>query len=452
MVSMAKHRSSNTQRNIIIGLVVLAIAVLIALPVGLFSIAQNVGGYGGHDTIDQAFAACEQARENFRQQGRNCDPCGLACPSSALDGSYTHGGTGFTTEFDPNLCSSQYSATGNLLDVKSFCHNTIRLCEEQVRDGDITATYNVQNGVVQEITYEARLVYCDTGVPLSGSVEVTKQWRLICNSGYVIDGKRTSSSSRFDVGVCVTPVQQEETAQEMEANLRQVTISDPATAGKSVRITGVADITGVAGTYYVHAHLDPDVQNTFSVISGFGARDECGNNPNAATVIRTANTGDQLVFTLDIVAPQIGEGASSARSAYRVEVLTGCGGRVLARSSGSFTILPDEWQTDIPISFPVQDEYDIDMDATRDQLGQVVGTACSDGEQAFNPEGCAIAECVGGNMALLDPMICPGGVELPNPGERIGDTGINRGGGGGIADSFVGRFWCWIKTLFGGTC
>jgi len=443
---MAKKYNKTT---FVLGAVIVALLALGLYFGGVFSIAvgvQSTSIYGDATTPSEALARCEQLRTQAQSKGQTCDPCGLACPSGSRTGTHTFS-DGKTITFDPALCSTQYTALGNLLEAKSFCHDTIRLCEKQVGSGTVTSTQNVQNGRVLTITYNYNLVNCATGAIVSSSPETTTAYQLECNTGYYVDGTRTSTN-RNSLGTCKL-IPQETAVSEKKATLRSVTISDPATSGKSLRISGVADITGADGNYYLHAVLNQPPSNTFAIITGFGASDLCGNNPLAATIISSAKKDDQVVFSFDIVAPAISSG-SSVSSGYTVFVYDRCGGSVLAKYDGQYKIQPAPQPTTTPINVPVGEElpYTDAAEITAVQA-EAQGKACVFGDKA-EIQGCVVAQCNSdGFMEALDPIIC-GGVPVASPSTTLDENGavVVQDGLGNQLGSLWERFVSFIRRVF----
>lgn len=442
-------KKNHTTAYLLVGII--GLLLVAAYFGGLFSIAVGVGSSteSKYATPDQALAKCEQERIYYQGQGQTCDPCGLACPSSALDGSYTYTtySTGQTTtvNFDPSKCSSQYTASGNLLEAKSFCHDTIRLCQKQEGTGTIEGVTQVKNGKINTVTYSYYLTNCDTGKYYGTSTLTSTIYQLECTQGFIVDGTR-QSSTKTSLGVCIQP---EDPAIigpiAKAATIKSTSISSPAESGKSLRISGVVDVTGLEGNYYIHGELTQPTQ-TFSVITGFGFQDECGNDPLAATVIKTAKTGDQIIFSLDIVAPSV-SGTTNVQGDYKVTVLSTCGGSKLATKSGQYSIIPTPVPVTTPISVPVIAEPPYtDPQTIIDEQTSVEGTTCLAGETA-SVQNCVVAKCTdAGVMDAIDPIIC-NGTEYPSPSTTIDDNG-------GVIDNSVqstslwSRFIEWLKNFF----
>lgn len=444
---MAK-KSNRT--NILLGVGIISLLLLAAYFGGLFSIAVRVGpsNQGGYATPDQALAQCEKERIYYQGQGQTCDPCGLACPSSAQDGTYDWNSDGVTdVTFSPSKCSSQYTALGNLLEAKSFCHDTIRLCEKQEGTGSITGVTQVKNGKINTVSYSYYLTNCDTGKYVGTSPLKTTVYQLVCDNGFMVDGARTSSQ-QSNLGSCVIIPQEGTTGPVTKgATLKNIVISSPAESGKSLRITGVADITGLEGNYYVHGVLDPAPTGTFSVVSGFGFQDECGDNPLAATLIKSVKQGDQLVFALDIVAPAV-TGSSNIQSGYTVTVFDRCGGTKLATAKGTYELKPKPVPTTTPITIPVLTPPPVeDVQEIIDEQEQVQGTSCVVGEEAIIQE-CVVARCnSNGLMDAIDPIVC-NGVEYASPATTTEDGSAVSLDQVESSKSIWQTFIDWLKKVF----
>jgi hypothetical protein len=316
-------------------IVIVGLLAVLAVFSGLFSIAEIVDTSGTYKSVSSAMSGCEADRVSIASSaGLTCDACKIVCPTptgckqvtsysgntfnfdyTATGGIYKGVFTGVQCDYIGSSNPSGYNADGCLLQVKSYCHDTIRLCERQVGTGSVQSTQQVTGGKIDYIKYSSETYDCASGKTVSAS-SPTYKYQITCSAGYTLSGTKISAYST-NLGKCV----KESTI--LPINFGGTFSDNVQLQNAQVDVNTEADIIGSftatqAGKYYIYAEIDKTSAVPLSIAVS-GQQDLCGNNPLVAGTFADLQTGETATFTLSIQAPSDG-------GTYKVNVKSRGGG------------------------------------------------------------------------------------------------------------------------------
>lgn len=416
----------------VVGFVILLIAlIVVTLYGGLFSIGvivKNGGDQydGSASSLSSGLSKCNSDRAEAIAGGMDCEPCALTCNPYKLDSSQS--------VFDYGSASSLYSGSFNVncdfiggvpqtslarssdnpsfyksffLEYKSFCHDTIRTCVEQVGGAVVSDTYSVNHGSIEKLEYKYSITDCNGGVV--GSSSSSFKYRLECDSGYYVDGRRLDSV-RSHLGSC-EPVEEVSTLNK-GGSFSQVVVPSSVEVGNEVLVRGDF-VPSVSGNYVISASLHPKTSTPLSIVSGFSASNPCNNDPDVYTIIKDLNAGDSFVFEISLPASVTGD--------FEVQVLAGSDCSMVEtydHSTNDISVLGAETFVNDTINTVIADEPDFYSGFLQDLMDNYSNTTTGSTDGVCIPsdlviDGCVIGECSGNDVVLLDPIVCDGQGEIP---------------------------------------
>ena len=363
------------------------------------SIAIIVNEQGDVATLDEAFSICNDDRDSFRADGKDCDPCEIRCVPSRTtqqpNGLYT-----FSYPAELEWYAGTYTDLDcqrwdgfSTLDIVSFCHDTIRICDVQDDYGKIKTSYGVSHGRYTQYEYKVFQKDCETGDVLGDSTSTTS-WVVTCDSGYVVSGRRTSVYEG-SLGDCVLEFPQDDpSAPELSGELIQAIFDDTVAIGEEVTIRGSFKVD-VSGRYYVYGTMRKDSFTPLSIVTGSGVQDACGSDLNTAGLFKDLNSGDVLIFSLNF--PSIGK---EGMYILNLGVRNGCNGDDIAFEKSSIKVIGKEQLIVEVIEESVAEAKEAKETAIKEIIAitQSSGDVCTSSDD-FSVGGCAIAECVDGKVS-----------------------------------------------------
>lgn len=379
------------------------------------SIAETISNHN-YNTVSSALNACNNDRNTARSQGQDCDPCKLACPSTVVkqqDGTYSYsyptasnsvyGGTFNNLQCDPTV-----TASGALLEYKSFCNDNVRVCTKQDGTGYVTTQTRTDHGNVQTIKYRIYTVNCDTGAvintvtngfcPSGYNCDLTN-YQLVCDNGYTADGSRLSSTPG-NLGSCVsTTAQNDPTVTPLSGTFQNVQFDPQATPQEEV-VLHAQFIPAVDGTYYVYGRIDTSSgTQPLAVVTGFASIDQCGNDLSSAGTFLKLHKGDNGIVEISIPAPKK-EGTYNVI----VGVRAGCNGADIDVKKGTVLVQSVAQQQQNVIHDTVTNDSssaDAQQQATSDKLSAIKSLQACDANTDLSINGCAVAQCIDSQVYLL---------------------------------------------------
>jgi len=382
-----------------------------------------------HNTdLDRAIQNCQQQRQEIESEGNVCEPCQVVCPSDVesngdgtYDFSYSEGGM-YEGTYENIQCDKISGATpdtfynSNLLEVKSKCSSTeIRYDEEQVGEGTLISTEEVDGGEIQEIEAEFQLVNPETGNTLPG--ETKTKFQLKCGEDYLPEGK-TVGESKSALGECVLSDELGETL--FDGDFAQIKTSK-SIDGQRVVAVGKYQVLE-PGSGYIYSQIIPSgSQNDFSVITGEGQIDVCGDNEYlTGRLYEDIERGEKIVFRNEIST----QGLSSGTYQVVTGTFRSCDQRPSVSQAGqvvkTVTVESDETTPALNEDEETRQEQDDqgsetvvgeqDEDELRNKTEQAVnngvvpGKSCDEG--SLRAGGCQMAQCVNGEIELLSDSVC----------------------------------------------
>lgn len=383
----------------------ITIFILAIFGIGLFlqadSVAVIVNEKGSHKTVEAAFDACESDRTKYRAEGQDCEPCRLTCPDNVkkqsnnlYSFSYIEGSAIYEGTFKDLDCDTIGEEVGRLLEVKSFCNDNIRVCEEQDGTGSVLSETSVNGGKVQKVSYRVYTINCETDKKMGDSTPYTS-YRLVCDETWVANGQRVADY-KSSLGHC-EPEDPDLKVLNLDGEFNDVAIDSRASTDQDVTVKGTFKADR-AGTYYIYASIQPKGQ-AFSVLSGFGSYDLCAADPHTAGLFKKAGEGDIIRFELSVRAPY-SEGSYEVKVAAR----DGCYRDDLDSRKGDIEIYsPTTLKDSVIIELITEDPSAISLikGDIKKKLELLSNLESCTGEEDFTVDGCEIAECIDGEVFLL---------------------------------------------------
>lgn len=402
---MGNKKEKSKMKSIFWILLAISVFVFLGVVSQAKSIAYIVNEQSTHDSVAKAFDACEDKRQNSIREGQDCEPCYLSCPSDINlnnDGTYTFSyseqSTIYSGTFENLQCDRIGDSAGRLLQVKSYCNDAIRLCEEQDGTGSVVSTEQVDHGEIKLLSYRVWITDCDSGSHLGDSYPIEK-YRLYCDDDYAVNGRKISEY-KWNLGYC-DPIYQEDKPDDvlpLSGKITQVTFDERAGFSEEVRVRGTF-VPDVDGRYYIYGTILESERTSLSVVTGFGVQDLCSNDQNVAGVFLDLNAGDTALFELSIPAPN-----NEGNYPVEVAVRDGCYGDDFDIKQGSVRVVSDQDLEDEVIDETVTDDpgdaEDEKDDAVSD-LEDIINIEDCTGEEDLTLNGCEVAECINGEIYLL---------------------------------------------------
>jgi hypothetical protein len=400
-------RRKYNQIKVTIGIIAIVLVLILASVLTQpLSISKTVNSRGTYSSVSSAISACEADRKQNQAQGMPCEPCSIACPSSAVkisDGSYTFtypDSQLYSGTFTGVKCDPLVQPSGNLLQVKSYCNDNIRVCEKQDGTGTIKSTSTVENGKVQTVAYKSVLVDCDSGALYgnSGSVDYIG-YQIVCNAGYTVDGRKASNSAHL-LGTCVSINAGNNPANTpLAGSYSQFKAQATVAPGKEVVATATFDAK-VSGKYYLYASIDRSSMQPLSISTAAGVQDLCGSDVNTAGTFKDLAAGDSVVVQFSMPAPK-----TSANYKLKVAARQGCHGSDMDAQNAAVRVIGDEQIKQEVISGTItlpNDKLTAEQDAIAAKYNDIVNLKSCDDKTDFKINGCAVAECVDNKVILYD--------------------------------------------------
>ncbi len=398
----SKKTKNRSKKLMMLSIVVFVLGVVfIGMYLQANSIAVIVNEKGTHKAVDSAFSACDAKRIELRAQGKDCEPCRLTCPKDVTkqsDGLYTfsylEGSAIYEGTFKDLECDTVGEEVGRLLEVKSFCNDNIRVCEEQDGNAVQVSTEGADNGILKKYLVKVNYVNCDTGVKTGSPIFLTK-WQIYCDAGYVVNGNRVSDS-KYSLGYC-EPEDTDQKVIELSGDFTQLHIDDRAGTNEEITVKGTFKAKK-DGKYYIYATVKPKSQ-AFSVVSKFGSQDLCGNDKHTAGSFFNLKESDIALFELSIPAPK-----DSGTYKVHVAARDGCIRDDMASHEGSVEVYNQKDLEDKVIEEVITENPDIfeeTKEEIKDTYEEIEELESCTGDEDFTVEGCAIAECIDGEVFLL---------------------------------------------------
>lgn len=212
------------KQNILFIVLIAIIIFATLLSNGLLSITKTVSqSTYDFNTINEAKASCEATKQSL-SGSQDCGPCLVMCPKAytTVSGSqYTvkyptdntrYSGTYFGVSCDfvgstyVKLGATPYftETSGGLLEVKSFCKDTVKVCEKQYGSSTLLSVVNINGGMQYNYVQTIENRDCTTN-KLIDLEPAKKYYEIKCNSGYYLDGK-SFTDSIYSLGKCVQNV------------------------------------------------------------------------------------------------------------------------------------------------------------------------------------------------------------------------------------------------------
>jgi len=403
-----------------------------------FSIAKDVGfdSTDYRSAIDDAFDSCNTARASLLSEGTSCEACALSCSSvgstKQSDGSYTVDlsklsttYTGFYTNVDCDYLSgssvsshqssnpSYYKPVGAPLSVKSYCFDTIRVCEIQVGNAEVVSEEDIDHGIIQRVRYAYAYADCDSDEIIEPK-GYTYKYRLVCDSNAYASGDKLDSD-KSDLGSCFLTSSPDPDASSLSASVTSLNVASSAIIDSELNVRGVVEAQS-SGTYFVVAQIidSSAAVGSFSVGTSFTASNPCSNSLQTAGIFINMNAGDQEVVDISLRTPSVAGGHKVA-----FIVTDSCSNII----TYDYEIKDLELQSkedfvDDSIDVIITEEPDFYedyvedlLDGFNDELDRVDEEGCSDEDLIV--DGCPIAYCdVDGNVVLNDVIECDDGTTV----------------------------------------
>lgn len=418
-------------------MMVVGLLIIISLFSGFFSIAQIINEKPGSSyasSVSEAFSRCNSDRADFAADGQVCDPCALTCASNAVsngDGTYSWSysssssiyegswddlecdfvGSSKVSSFDTDY-PDFYRAGGNILEVKSYCYDTIRVCNKPIGTPSLLTVTPVPGGEVRKYEYTYGFGPCDGSDTVTGSTSTEIKYRLVCDSDYYVDGD-DFDSDLSDLGRCVAEqsgVPAEDEDFDVRAGvLSDLVIADEVVVGDQVSVRGKFVAEG-DGVYLIGVETDDAPQGgvALSVVTGSATFDQCSNDLQSASNFFNLRAGDELVFSMIIQAPDVA-------GVYDVNVFAtqGCSMVEVYDSQLVTMIVVDDFvEEESVIESTIVEEaddysqfYDDLVEGAGDLLDEVADQGGCEGVD-LSVDGCVIAECVDNEVVMLDDVQC----------------------------------------------
>lgn len=366
-------------------------------------------------TWEKALSSCESQRSAYAKEGQVCEPCQTTCPSSATklsSGLYTvnYGSDSviYSGVFNNVKCDE---LSGGLLQVKSYCNDNIRLCQKQVGSGTVTSTTQVSNGKIQKISYQYQFVDCTTG-KIYASTDAQMQaadavsYQLVCNSGYTIDGMRTSSSPN-NLGKCVSS-KVDPTVDPLAGTFTQTQFPNE-TKTSTDAVVRVAFTAQQAGQYYIYGKFNSKA-TAFSIATAVS--DLCGNDPSIAGVFVTLAKDETKIVQLEIPTP-----SSSGKYGVKVAARQGCDGADMDSKSSEVSVLQSQIYTTQPVVAIVTNDSEAQQKVSeyQDEIDALLSKSSCSSTDDLTVDGCAVAKCVDSQVAFLSDS------EITSACQDVGD-------------------------------
>lgn len=413
---MARKKKKNKMSNTLLIVSLICFLIVGGLATQANSIAVQVDERWNQPTVDAAFSVCNDERADALANGADCEPCRLSCPSSVeleSNGLYSfvyNDGSIYEGSWSDLSCDEIGVSPGNLLQVKSFCNDRIRVCTRQIGSGTVASTEPVANGDIRKVALTTDLYNCATGQSL-GDTTNSYRYELVCDTGYTANGVRISETKSL-LGSCepTDPQAREEAGYTpLAGKFGEINFDDRASISEEVTIRGTV-LPQVAGKYYVYGII-LDGQS-FSVVKGFSAQDICKNNPRAAGVFIDLKEGDTGLFELSIPAPD----EPGTYTTY-VGMSETCEGSDIDNDKAELRVLADEQLAEEVIQTYLTDnpeaaaQYEEEV-STR--LDEILALDTCDATTDLTMDGCPVAQCVEGEVFLLnDDQIAEACTESP---------------------------------------
>lgn len=414
--------------------VFLLLFVVVSFASGLFSVAKVVNELGDLSSVESAFLDCNRDRATFLSDGLDCEPCALVASSGKTvlqdDGLYSFSYNpdsriyrgdfvdlsvdyigGVRTPVSVHVSDNPGFYSSSLLEVKSFCHDSIRVCTVQ---GDVATVEDVILVVGGEIR-KLRVPYGfnDCTSDKIQSIEGFDVWyQVVCDDGFYVFGDKIDKNIAL-IGEC-RPIE-EPSGDLLGGSLVSVVVSDIVETNSEVKVRGSFEVEA-SGTYLVSASRESEAfSQGLSVVTGFSASDPCGRGLDSAGKFVQAVAGDVIVFDLSLQAPN-----TPGIYTYIVEVVDSCEG-FNSFDSGLFSVevVRSETLKELVIENVVTSEPDFYDEFVKglvaateetvsigDNVCVVDGSAVFVGEDIF-VEGCSIATCGDGPAIVYnDEVVC----------------------------------------------
>jgi len=427
-------------RNVGFAFMVVGVLLVLSLFSGLFSIDEIINDRSGssyYSTVNQAFSACNADRADVARSGGECDDCALACPlgtplsggsydfsypssSSIYEGSWTnldcdYVGRTSVSDHDTDY-PDYYRANGNILSVRSYCHDSIRVCNKPVGSPSLIDINDVPNGVVKKYRYTYGFGPCDGSDTVTGSTSTVIKYRLVCDSNFYVDGddfdedlSDLGSCSSIDSGSSNNDADDDSSTVSRGGVISDVRIGEEYVIGEQISVRGKFEASG-DGIYLIGVNMDDEPSAVaLSVVTGSATFDQCSNDLGAASNFFNLNDGDLLVFSMVIQSPDVA-------GDYDVNVFAqeGCSGNSVYDSDiVSTVVIDDSSVVDDIIDYDIIDDlgddydqfYDDLVDGADDIFDEIDNQGGCEGVD-LSVDGCIIAECVDNIPVLLDDVRC----------------------------------------------
>ncbi len=424
------------KRNVGFAFIVLGVLLFLTLISGVFSISYLVNdaphvSYSA--TPDIAMDRCEDDRQDFISQGKDCDACALSCPpgvQSVSGGVYSYEYSGSSIYFgswDDLECDyigrgnsvsdhvtdtpDAYFPNGAVMQVQSYCHDRIRVCNKPVGSQTLIDTYDVYKGDIYKYSQLYAFGPCDGTDTVFGSTSNEIKYRLVCDSGYYVDGD-DFDGDRSDLGDCVSTTTSNDDVDTPNRGgvISDIRIGSEYVVGEQISVRGKFEATA-DGTYLLGVDLDDSPSSqALAVVTGSATFDQCSNDVGAASNFFTLNEGDIVVFSMVIQAPDV-PGVYSV-GVYATESCTVL--NVYDQAVVETTIVEDAHFEVVGSSNVVTGDVDEGAeDDLIDSLSEGAEDIFEESEEQggcegvdLSVDGCVIAECVDNVPVILDEVRC----------------------------------------------
>lgn len=418
-------------KNKAIGYWILALSFALIVGLGFFtnafSIASIVNEQGSNPSVSSAFSDCRVSRGELINKGLDCEQCALVASSGKVErqanGLYTFdygGATRYSGEWSDlrvdyiggvktSISSHETTNAGfyktTLLEVKSFCQDSIRVCQVQDGEATIIETYPSANQEIQKLSVAYGYNDCTTD-EIQSVTAYEIFYKVVCvDSDFYVDGLKISENIN-ELGQCVRAG---ESIREGQAgSFKSVSVDDEVKVNSQVHATGVF-VAETGGSYLISASLRDESLTPLSVVTGFSASDPCGRGVDSASKYFTLEAGDSAVFDLVFQSPN-----EAGDYEVIIEAVDNCQAlNTFDYQLRDMRVLADDAFKEVVINKVITEEpdfYEEYVKGLREGLEGVASEGCEDGD--VEVEGCVVARCVDGELFSLDEIVCDDGTNV----------------------------------------